>query len=423
MRHALQRPFQPETIYLTYCGATSLLFSLVFTVSGLYLISMVNLDPLQLVLVGTVLEVSVFFFEVPTGLVADLYSRKLSVIIGLCLVGAGFALQGSVATFVAALAAQVLWGLGYTFTSGADQAWIADEIGEDGDLETVFLKASQVRQLTAFFGILAAVALGSIGLRLPIILSGGLFVVLALILARFMSETRFKPAHVAGVSPFRSSMRQFVNGLQSIRQRSILMILVAIGFIYGLYSEGLDRLWEPHLLQDITLPTAGNLEPVAWFGIINAGGMILGIFAVEFLKRRTRETGRVQKTWVLLGINLVLVVSVFTFALVGQFALALSAYWLSSVSRKSIHPLYSAWANQNIDSAVRATVLSTMGQISALGQIVGGPFVGLIARQISISAALVVSGLMLTPVLALLAYAGPAEARNTTSTREAPLAP
>jgi len=92
---------------------------LVFTVNLLYLATVVGLSPLQLVLVGTVLEATCFLFEVPTGIVADLYSRRLSIIIGFLLIGAGFILEGSVPTFAAVLATQVLWGIGYTFTSGA----------------------------------------------------------------------------------------------------------------------------------------------------------------------------------------------------------------------------------------------------------------------------------------------------------------
>ena len=69
-------------------------------------------------LVGTLLEASVFLFEVPTGVVADVYSRRLSVIIGYALIGLGFALEGIVPRFEAVLLAQVLWGVGYTFTSG-----------------------------------------------------------------------------------------------------------------------------------------------------------------------------------------------------------------------------------------------------------------------------------------------------------------
>jgi len=123
-------------------GTVGFLQSLIWTLSTLYFVDVASLNPLQLVLVGTVLEASVFLFEIPTGIVADLYSRKKSIVIGFVLIGLGFLLQGLVPHFVAILLAQALWGIGYTFTSGADSAWISDELGED-DLARVFLRGSQ----------------------------------------------------------------------------------------------------------------------------------------------------------------------------------------------------------------------------------------------------------------------------------------
>ena len=121
----------PFTVYLVLEFSAALLFSLIFTVSQLYFVTTVQLSPLQLVLVGTILEATVFLFEIPTGVVADLRSRRLSVILGYALMGVGFLVEGAFPYFASVALAQVLWGFGYTFTSGATQAWVADELGED----------------------------------------------------------------------------------------------------------------------------------------------------------------------------------------------------------------------------------------------------------------------------------------------------
>ena len=92
-------------------------FSLVATVMIVYHIETVHLNPLQLILVGTTLEVACFIFEIPTGIVADVYSRKLSIVIGVVLTGVGFILEGSISSFVFVLVAQIVWGLGSTFIS------------------------------------------------------------------------------------------------------------------------------------------------------------------------------------------------------------------------------------------------------------------------------------------------------------------
>ena len=109
-------------VYLILSGAAALLFSLMFTLNMIYEAQVVGLTPLQLVLVGTTLEIVCFLFEIPTGIVADLYSRRLSVIIGFLLVGVGFTIEGLLPFLGAILLTQVLWGIGSTFLSGALEA-------------------------------------------------------------------------------------------------------------------------------------------------------------------------------------------------------------------------------------------------------------------------------------------------------------
>ncbi len=137
----MKRQLKQSSVYIIYSGAASLFLSLIFTMSQVYRIDMIKLNPFQLILVGTILEASCFIFEIPTGVVADMKSRRLSVIIGIAMMGAGFLLEGLVPLFLTLILSQVLWGMGYTFTSGADEAWIADETkGED--LEALYLRTA-----------------------------------------------------------------------------------------------------------------------------------------------------------------------------------------------------------------------------------------------------------------------------------------
>ena len=130
-------------LYLALAAASGFLHSMIFTASAVYQVMVVGLNPLQLVLVGSVLEVTAFLGEVPTGVVADVFSRRLSILIGYAVIGCGFLLEGSVPQFTAILLAQVLWGLGYTFTSGATEAWLVDEIGQE-QAGPLFLREAQI---------------------------------------------------------------------------------------------------------------------------------------------------------------------------------------------------------------------------------------------------------------------------------------
>ena len=372
--------FSALRIFLIMRAGSALFFSMAFTVSMYYQVTVVGLDPLQLVLVGTTLEVSVFVFEIPTGIVADLYSRRLSIIIGLALIGLGFFVMGFIPTFAAVLLGQVLWGLGYTFTSGATEAWIVDEVGE-AKLGDLFLRASQVDRAGSILGTVVSVALASLIVSLPITLSGGLFGVLALFLVLFMPETGFHPAPGEQRSNWRSMARTMRAGAAAIRRSQVLMIIAGVGLFYGLYSEGYDRLWTPHLLDNIGLPTIGNLDPVVWFGIFKIIGMLLGIAAAEAIRRKvdTEHVPSIIRSLKLVTLGMIVTLAVFALAV--DFPLALVMMLAFGTFRGIVDPLFSAWVNRFIPSQVRATVLSTYGQIDALGQISGGPVIGLVGEQ------------------------------------------
>ena len=119
------RRFGPYSVYLTLAFVYGLATATIFTVNLLYEFEIAKLSPLQLVLVGTVLETSYFLCQVPTGALADLYSRRLSVILGVVIIGLGFVLEGLVPNFWVIAGSMVFYGVGATFMSGAQEAWLA----------------------------------------------------------------------------------------------------------------------------------------------------------------------------------------------------------------------------------------------------------------------------------------------------------
>ena len=109
---------------------------------SVFLILRLGLGPFQLVRLGTILEGSYLLFETPTGVVADTISRRTSVIIGLAGGGVGFLLLGFSHSFWMAAASQVIWGIFATFESGADVAWLTDEVGEEA-ARPLYLRGEQ----------------------------------------------------------------------------------------------------------------------------------------------------------------------------------------------------------------------------------------------------------------------------------------
>ena len=386
--------------YLLFSAITAMCFSLVATVMIVYHIEIVHLNPLQLMLVGTTLELACFIFEIPTGIVADVYSRKLSIIIGGVLTGVGFILEGSISSFVFVLVAQIVWGLGSTFISGSLEAWIAEE-EKNKDLDEIYIKGAQAGQIGAFIGIVLSTVIANFSVRLPIIVSGVLFIILALFLWLYMPENNFKPSAPGDLNTFKKMVYTFKSGLKFVKSKSIIMILLAVTLFYGLSSEGYDRLSNAHFLQDTTLPKLGNLSSVTWFGIFGILGMILSFIVMHFMAKNLKNEDNRKNGKLLLCINILYISSMLIFALTRNFSLMLIAYLATNTFRIINEPIFSAWLNGHIDDNSRATVLSINGQMNSLGQILGGPIIGIIATNISVSIGIVCTSLLVAPVLVL----------------------
>ena len=386
--------------YLLFSAITAMCFSLVATVMIVYHIEIVHLNPLQLILVGTTLELACFIFEIPTGIVADVYSRKLSIVIGGVLTGVGFILEGSISSFIFVLVAQIVWGLGSTFISGSLEAWIAEE-EKNKDLDEIYIKGAQAGQIGAFIGIVLSTVIANFSVRLPIIVSGVLFIILALFLWLYMPENNFKPSAPGDLNTFKKMVYTFKSGLKFVKSKSIIMILLAVTLFYGLSSEGYDRLSNAHFLQDTTLPKLGNLSSVTWFGIFGILGMILSFIVMRFMAKNLKNEDNRKNGKLLLCINILYISSMLIFALTRNFSLMLIAYLATNTFRIINEPIFSAWLNGHIDDNSRATVLSINGQMNSLGQILGGPIIGIIATNISVSIGIVCTSLLVAPVLVL----------------------
>ena len=392
------------SVYLLFSGATSLSFSIIFTVNMVYQVEVAKLNPLQLVLVGTVLESAAFICQVPTGVLADMYSRRLAVILGIFVFGLAFILEGSFPRFDVIVASQILFGVGATLMDGAEQAWITDEVGEE-KVGHVFLRGTQVGLIAGLLGAAISVGLGSLRLNLPIVMGGALSVVIAVFLLFFMPENNFHPAPKTERRTWRDMGNTFLSGLRVVRGRPILITILLIALLYGLYSEGFDRLWTAHFLTNFTFPALGQFKPVVWFGILSVVGTLLTLGATEVVRRWIDIALQRILIRVLFVLNVLGIVSLLVFALAGNFFLAVAAVLLFRVFRTVNEPIYTTWLTQNIEAKVRATVISMRGQVDAFGQIVGGPPVGYIGTAFSVRAALVAASALLSPVLFLYAYA------------------
>ncbi|MBN8654111.1 MAG: MFS transporter [Anaerolineae bacterium] len=408
---------EASKVYLFIEFTASAFFSMMFAVISLYEATVAGLTPMQLVLVGTTLEVSAFLFEIPTGVVADVFSRRLSIIIGYIMMGLGFLVEAFFPAFLPILIAQVIWGVGYTFTSGATQAWITDEIGEE-KANPLFLRAARVGLTASLVGMGATIFIGAENAALPILVGAIGVTLIGIILIFIMPETGFRPTPMQDRNTWQHMWHTFNEGIRSVRTRPRLMNILGVGLFYGLYSEGFDRLWVKHLLDTFEIPILFGSNQVAFFTGLRLVVAVFSILALRWVEKRVDSSsplaiGRAM-TWVTGGI----IIAMLGFALSPLLFLTLCLYLTIDVLRDVRAPLQTAWVNHKLDPQTRATVHSMTGQVDSIGQIGGGSS-ALVARYFSVQAAIAFSALLLTPALGLVRRANSergGEAKEDSST-------
>jgi DHA3 family tetracycline resistance protein-like MFS transporter len=391
---------RPSTVYLIHVAVTAFASTLAFTANLVFQVDDAALSPLELVLVGTVWEATYFVFEVPTGVVADVFGRRVSVITGLLISSAGLGMIAASPEFATIAAGFVVNGIGGTFVSGAQDAWVADEGGAENAGAT-FLRGSQWTRGATLLAIPLSAGLGSIDIRLPQFAGAVLTAGLALFLLAAMRETAFRPPSRAERAGFGAMFATLGESRALVRRRPVLLTVLAVAAVFGAASEGFDRLYTPHLLREVGLPAWRDLDPIVWVAGISAVQTAIALGVIQYVRGRLDTTDHASLTRALQLSDALRIGSVVAFAFTVSFGPAMATYLPARAFATLHYPLYNAWINLSLESRVRATMLSVSGQSDSLGQVLGGPAVGLLAEAVSVRAGLVVAGLMLAPVLPL----------------------
>lgn len=366
------------------------------TVTLLYHTTMITEDPLRLILLGAVLEATIFLFEIPTGVIADSYSRKWSVIIGLLLTGCAYFLEGLFPLYATVLLAHIVYGVGFTFYSGANDAWLADEIGPL-DPAPVLVRGSQIALIMGQLGILSAIPIGHIALNIPLLVSGIGMAGTGVFLLIMMSENGFTPEQ-SSTRVVERLVGTFRKSLGLLERGKGLALVVTVGWVVGFSLGGYDRLFTPHFLLNFDPP----LEPIIWFGVLSAVVSLSSALILEWIRRRARLISAENIPRLIAIMYGGTIIGNVVFVLAGQFGLAVGSYWFSQMLRTTTRPLILIWINQITTSQFRASAISMYWQLNSLGNIMGAPIIGLIGSLTSVRWALMGSALALLPTLWLL---------------------
>jgi len=326
---------------------------------------------LQLLLMGTAIELGILVGEVPTGVIADLFSRKWSVVAGAAgLAGAQLA-SGLVSEWRFYLITQFLWGIGWTFISGAEIAWVTDELGSADEAEPLLLKRGRLRFVavvagTVFFGLLSFV----VPLDIAVIVAGLLGLAWSVALAVMMQETNFIRSRDHAWSTFKATL---VSGARITRDTKSLRVLGVALILGGMAAEAMDRL-NVRRLEDIGL--SEDTSPVLVVGAVSLAQAALAWLAYRFLEHRFAGQAVVVALSTLFGL---VGVSVLLLAHIPFLGLAAILMVVQGGMLDMTDPLVDTWTNALAPDGSRATVHSFIGQARAGGEILGGVLLGALA--------------------------------------------
>lgn len=228
--------------------------------------------------------------------------------------------------------------------------------------------------------------------QIAIIVAGGILVLIALVSNIIVPETKFIRLSHATAAPFAQMKHALTLGLSQIKRHRMLRYIAWVTLFIGLASEGFDRLWGAHIIEGFEL---NEEHAVYWFGALFAIAYILNILLLGWIERHVTKS----YATVLFLLNALLMIALITFAYSDQFFVAVAFYWVISALRETNEPVLAVMINQRLSSKGRATTLSMFGQVDALGQIAGGPIIGLLALYASVADGIAATALLLLPVV------------------------
>lgn len=389
-----------QRTYLLLMLGNTLAASFIWGINTLFLLD-AGLNNFEAFAANAFFTIGMVVFEIPTGIVADTWGRRASYLLGTVTLAVTTLLYYFMWQFEAPFwqwaVVSTLLGLGFTFFSGAVEAWLVDAMNFakfEGGLESVFGKGQVVAGAAMLSGsVLGGVIAQLTSLGVPFLIRVSVLLLLFVFAFFVMCDIGFAPEKSA--KPLRAMKNIFdaslTHGLKNPPVRWVMLAAPFAGSVgfYVFYAL------QPYLLELYGDPSAYSIAGLA--AAIVAGAQIVGgLLALRIRKLFARRTSAmiaatIATTVVLIGLGLN---SIFWLALV------LMSIW--GLIFAAITPIRQAYLNSLIASKQRATVLSFDSLMSNVGGVVIQPGLGRIADVYSYGQSFVVGGLIQAIAIPLL---------------------
>ena len=393
--------------YFTIAGLFTLAAALIWGVNTLFLLD-AGLDIFGVFVANAAFTAGAVVFEIPTGVLADTRGRRASfllsvvILLGTTLAYVGVAEAGG--GLLAFSLVSVIMGLGFTFYSGAVEAWLVDaleETGYSGQLDRVFARGSMVTGGAMLLGTVGGGLLGTLDLSLPYMVRAGMLVA--------VFAVAFTTMHDLGYSPRALSVSDLPQEMSKLARESIeygwhnrsVRLLMASSFIQmGFLTWGFYA-WQPYFLELLA-------KDAVWVaGVVAALISLSTITGNALVDRVSQFCGR--RTTLLLWAAGVQTGAAVGVGLAESFSLAVALFLVVTATMGVIGPVKQAYLHQLIPSQQRASVISVDSMIGNAGGVVGQGGLGYLSRERSIADGYVAGGLatlFALPVLFMLRRLG-----------------
>jgi MFS family permease len=392
-----------RNLYLVLSQFIWLPTSLIVGVNTLFLLDG-GLNNVEAFAANAIYTLGLVLFEIPTGMVADTWGRRTSY-----LLGASIQLIGNLvyvwmwhtkAPFWGWGIASLLLGCGYTFFSGALEAWLVDalkHVGYQDDLDPIFATNQIVTGAAMLVGTIAGGFIAQIAmLGTPYLVRASLQLVSFLVAFALMKDIGFTPERSAGLVKHVKALAG-AGWTYGVKNRPVRWVILAAPFylgtgIYGFYAA------QPYLLDLFGDQRAIGVAGIAAAGI--AGTQVAGGFAVPYIRRLFQ-----RRTHVLISCAVLTTASLVLMGLIQRFAIVVALLVLWAITFAASTPIRQAYINAQIPSRKRATVLSFDSMVDSTGGVVFQPLLGRVADTAGYAASYIVSGAIAVVALPFLLLA------------------
>lgn len=366
-----------QNTYLTLTLLNTLAASFIWGINTIFLLS-AGLSNLEAFGANAFFTAGQVLFEVPTGIIADTWGRRISYLLGTVTLGVSTILYLLAwkmhAPFIWWAATSVFLGLGFTFFSGATEAWLVDALaftGFKGGLESVFAKG----QIAGGIAMLSGSVLGGLiaqitNLGVPYILRAGLLGITFIVAFFKMKDLGFK--HKSGKHPIADMKKIFDTSIKlGLKNPPVRWVMLAAPFTMGVSFYAFYAM-QPYLLKLWGDPHAYGIAGLA--AAIVAGAQILGGFAVPYIRKMFAKRTSFLIFNVILGAALLVAAG-----LSQSFWIVIAILVLWGMSFAAVMPIRQAYMNGLIPANARATVLSFDSLMGSSGGVFVQPVLGKIA--------------------------------------------